>query len=86
LPLSGAEVFVAKLQRHNRLVLPKVVRWKHKIEAGELLRVSIELVESAFSREVFLAKVTVDGRITVPKLHLAIFRAISAKECCWPRF
>ena len=72
MPLKNFENFKTKLQRNNRLVVPKLLRWKYKIGAGELFRVSLKPVDAPVFgvKEEFFAKMSVDGRLTVPKLNI----------------
>jgi len=37
MPLTQQETFKAKLQRHNRLAIPTLLRWRYKMSPGELL-------------------------------------------------
>jgi len=72
MPLKNFETFKTKLQRNNRLVVPKLLRWKYKIDAGELFRVSLKPVDAKVygEKEEFFAKMSVDGRLTVPKINI----------------
>jgi bifunctional DNA-binding transcriptional regulator/antitoxin component of YhaV-PrlF toxin-antitoxin module len=73
MPLSTTETFKAKLQSHNRLVVPKILRWRHRIDAGEVLAVYVRVHESRnYKEEKFVAKMSVDGRLTVPKITMQI--------------
>ena len=67
LPLGGEESFHARVQKYNRVQIPVLVRWKHKLKIGEVLRVEIEELEEG-GEEDFYAKVLDGGRITIPKL------------------
>ena len=72
MPLKVVETSKTKLQRNNRLVVSKLVRWKYKTEAGELFRVSLKPVDAGVfgEKEEFFAKMSADGRLTVPKLNI----------------
>ena len=66
-PLTESERFPAKLQRRNRVQVPVMVRWRYRLEAGEVLRVGVRSPVS-FDSEVFYGRLIGGGRITVPKL------------------
>ena len=73
MPLTGIETYKTKLQKNNRLIIPRQIRWRHKIESGELLRVTISPQQSDFfQKEEFFAKTSTDIRLTVPKLTIQI--------------
>ena len=59
------EEFLARLQRGNRVQVPVLIRWKHRLDAGEVLRVR---VWRGHSGEYFYARLGKDGRFTVPKI------------------
>ena len=42
MPLTKQETFKAKLQRHNRIAVPTLLRWRYKMEPGELLKVTVK--------------------------------------------
>lgn len=67
MPLGRKESFPARLQRYNRVQIPTLVRWKHKLEPGEVLYVMVYNPES-YHDEKFYAKLLEGGRITLPKL------------------
>jgi bifunctional DNA-binding transcriptional regulator/antitoxin component of YhaV-PrlF toxin-antitoxin module len=81
MPLTQQETFKTKLQRHNRLAVPTLLRWQYKIEAGELLKVSLKpLNQEGYGEEEFLAKVAIDGRLTIPKLTMQILEQAEGKN------
>jgi hypothetical protein len=81
MPLTKQETFKAKLQRHNRLAIPTLLRWSHKMQPGELLKVTVKSLEpESYGEEEFLAKTAVDGRITVPKLTMKILERDEEKS------
>jgi len=65
MPLTEKVQFLARLQKLNRVQIPVEVRWRYKLEAGELLKVEVQSV-GGFVYEDFVAKLLGDGRITVP--------------------
>lgn len=81
MPLSQSETFKAKLQRHGRLAVPRLLRWRYKLEPGELFSVEVRIYGSEnFEHEAFLAKMASDGRITVPKLTMEILQKREEKD------
>jgi len=77
-PLIGEESFSARLQRYNRIQIPVLVRWKHKLEQGEVLYVRV-YNPSNYNKKEFYAKVLEGGRITVPKLLVELLE-IEARD------
>lgn len=67
LPLLHDEEFLARLQKNNRVQVPVLVRWKHKLEPGEVLDVYVRCPETAGSAR-FYANMSKDYRITIPKI------------------
>jgi bifunctional DNA-binding transcriptional regulator/antitoxin component of YhaV-PrlF toxin-antitoxin module len=81
MPLTKQETFKAKLQRHNRLAVPMLLRWRYKMEPGELLKVTVKLLEpESYGEEEFLAKTSTDGRLTIPKLTMKILERQEEKS------
>src|SRR5208337_3374903 len=81
MPLTKQETFKAKLQRHNRLAVPTLLRWRYKMEPGELLKVTVNPLEpESYVEEEFLAKTATDGRLTVPKLTMKILERDEEKS------
>ncbi len=64
--------FKARLQRRNQVQIPKLVRWRYKIEPCEILRVTVCCPSIWDSREEYLTRIGKDGRMTIPKLFLAL--------------
>jgi bifunctional DNA-binding transcriptional regulator/antitoxin component of YhaV-PrlF toxin-antitoxin module len=55
------------LQSENRVQLPTEVRQHFRLESGNFLRIKIQQANSHSTfREEFFAKLSTDGRITVP--------------------
>ncbi len=81
MPLTESITFKTKLQRHNRIVVPRHCRWRYKMEPGELLKVNIEPFNSeSYQEEEFLAKMASDGRLTIPKLTMEILKQREEKN------
>jgi len=65
MPITEKVSFLARLQKLNRLQIPVEVRWRYKLEKGEILKVKVNPVGSLES-ETFVARLLGDGRITIP--------------------
>jgi hypothetical protein len=50
-----------------RIQIPRLLRWKYKLDAGSVMRVQVTNTDSHDSQQ-FLAKMQQGGRITVPKI------------------
>jgi hypothetical protein len=76
LPLTEVVSFNALLQKGNRVQVPKLVRWQFKMEPTQVLRVTVKVEASHFTSasESFYARMSGDGRITVPLLTLALLQ------------
>lgn len=66
-PLSHREEFLARLQKGNRIQIPVLIRWKHKLESNEFLKVDACNTETVISRS-FYVKLSSDGRFVIPKI------------------
>ena len=67
MPVAETVEFLARLQRLNRVQIPVEVRWRYKLEPGELLKVLVQPVGGfSVSGEEFIARLLRDGRITIP--------------------
>ena len=73
MPLTEFITFKTKLERYNRIIVPRHSRWQYKIEPRELLKTNIRVFGSQnYEEETFLAKMNSDGRLTIPKLTMEI--------------
>jgi hypothetical protein len=66
----------AVLQKGNRFQVPKVLRWRFKMDTDQVLKVSVSAVEIIGARHVFYARMDRSGRITVPRLTRELVRGI----------
>ena len=73
MPLTGSVSFKVLLQKGNRVQVPKLVRWRFKLDSEQVLRVSVT-AESLYGWEKFFGRMDRSGRITVPKLTLKLLR------------
>jgi len=73
LPLTESVSFKAVLQRGNRIQIRRLFRWQYRMEPDQVLRVTVS-VAGSFGGEWFLARMTIDGRLTIPKLTLKLLQ------------
>jgi hypothetical protein len=71
--LTESVSFKAVLQRGSRVQVPWLFRWQYGMEANQVLKVNVR-IEGSFVDEWFLARMTKDGRLTVPKLTLKLLQ------------
>jgi hypothetical protein len=45
-PLTEAVSFKVRLQRGNRVQVPRPIRWRFKLETSQVLRVNVTLVDA----------------------------------------
>jgi len=69
-PLTERMDFKATLQKGNRVQLPKLVRWRFKLETSQILKVTVTAVNVFGGWETFYGKMDKSGRLTIPKLAL----------------
>jgi hypothetical protein len=73
LPLTERFSFKTRLQRGNRVQIPKYVRW-HKLEPTQILEVTVSILVAWRPLEIFLSRTSKDGRIVIPKLTITLFK------------
>ena len=66
MPKLDKIMFLAMVQAENRIQIPIEVRQTLKLEPGQILRTKIHSANNWFNSGEFFAKLSVDGRITVP--------------------
>jgi bifunctional DNA-binding transcriptional regulator/antitoxin component of YhaV-PrlF toxin-antitoxin module len=67
--MTGSKMikFLAVVQKEHRIQIPIEIRQHHKLEPKQTLRMGIQPLGRAFVSSVdFYARLSVDGRITVP--------------------
>ena len=74
-PLTQKVSFKTMLQKGNRVQVPRVVRWRFKMDTEQVLKVSVYAVNVWSGWEIFYARIGRDGRITVPKLQRELLRS-----------
>ncbi len=73
MPLTEKVAFTATLQKFNKVQIPKLIRWRFKLESDQALKVGVDFVGAHKGWQFFYTKARVDGRITIPKLVLSFF-------------
>jgi bifunctional DNA-binding transcriptional regulator/antitoxin component of YhaV-PrlF toxin-antitoxin module len=61
-------------QKGNRVQVPKVVRWRFKLESTQLLKVTVNVVGSFKGHQSFYGRMGKDGRITVPVIQRGLLK------------
>ena len=74
MPLTEKINFKTRLQRGNRLQIPRLIRWQFKLETDQVMKVSVSVVHLWGGRESFPSRMGKDGRVVVPKLILALLK------------
>ena len=73
MPLTEKVTFTAPLQNGNTIQIPKLVRWRFKMEVGQAIKVGVNFLELRKGWQFFYTKMRKDGRIAIPKLVLSLF-------------
>lgn len=68
MPLTEHVEFKTILQKGDRLQVPKLVRWKYKLESTQTLKVSVLATGVIGGWETFYGRMDKSGRITVPRM------------------
>ena len=69
--------FKAVVQKNRRIHIPVVVRWRFKLEPGEIFKVHLKLDHRY---EDFYGRMGTDGRLTVPKVTAKEFLESDERE------
>ncbi len=72
LPLTNSVTFKTRLQKQNRFTVPKLLRWKYKMEPTEVLKVTVHVIGSMCVSESYVTKMLKEGRIIIPKFTIAL--------------
>jgi len=65
LPLTQSVSFKAVIQKNRRIHIPVMIRWRFKLEPGEIFKVHLKLDHRY---EMLYGRMGTDGRLTVPKV------------------
>ena len=74
LPLAEKVVFCAMLQRGNRVQIPRLIRWRFKLEQWQILKVTVHCLNLWSFHQTFYARMGKDGRVVIPKLVIALMK------------
>ncbi len=70
MPLTSKVDFETRLEKGNRLQIPKIILWQFKIEQNQVLSVRVSSKRLWAGSKHFYAKMDKQGRILIPKLTL----------------
>jgi bifunctional DNA-binding transcriptional regulator/antitoxin component of YhaV-PrlF toxin-antitoxin module len=73
LPLSESVTFKAVLERGGRVQVPRLLRWRYRMEPDQVLMVQVSCAEF-FGSERFVGRMRKDGRLTIPRLTLKLLK------------
>ena len=73
MPLTERVSFTAVLSSASTVQVPKLIRWRFKMEGGQALKVGVSFLDVHRGWQFFYGKMRKDGRICVPKLILRLF-------------
>ena len=74
MPLTQKVNFKTKFQKGNRVQIPKLVRWRFKLETDQILKVTVSVFGVWGTPESYLSRMGKDGRILIPKLMLTLLK------------
>lgn len=72
MPLTEQVSFKAVLQKGNHVQVPKLIRWRFKLEPEQVLKVTVKT--AVYETEEFYSRLSGDGRLAVPKLTLKLLQ------------
>ncbi len=65
--MTYQEDFIANLQKNGRVQVPVLIRWKNKLDAGEIQYIRARNPEGGYN-EIFHTRLSRDGCFTIPKI------------------
>lgn len=71
--LTEKVTFTTALQTTNRVQIPRLIRWRFKMDCEQALKVGVNFTDLHRGWQFFYAKMRKDGRITIPRLVLTLF-------------
>jgi bifunctional DNA-binding transcriptional regulator/antitoxin component of YhaV-PrlF toxin-antitoxin module len=74
LPLTERVNFKTRLQKENRLQIPRVIRHRFKIEPDQTLKVYVNVPTVWNSCYEFLSRMNKSGRVVVPKPVIVLIK------------
>lgn len=66
--LPGSVSFNARVKRYDRVQIPVLIRSEYKLESDQVLEVELHFSGDFYKSESFHARMSNDGRLTIPKL------------------
>ena len=54
--------------------VPKYVRWHYKLEPTQILEVTVSVLGVWRPPQIFLSRISKDGRILIPKVMIELFK------------
>jgi bifunctional DNA-binding transcriptional regulator/antitoxin component of YhaV-PrlF toxin-antitoxin module len=84
MPLTESVSFTTTLESQNKIQIPKLIRWRFKIESDQALKVGVYFLGAPTGMQVFYTKMRKDGRITVPKFVLSLMQGEEGKSASSP--
>jgi len=74
MPLTRKVTFRSKLQKGERVQVPKMIRWEFKVEPSQFLKVGFTLPDKFKGWQFFYARMEKAGRIYIPNEILSIWQ------------
>ena len=84
MPLTEKVFFTTTLQTLSKIQIPKLIRWRFKIEGDQPLKVGVNFLGRHMGWQFFYTKMRNDGRITIPKLVLSLMHEEEGKSAGSP--
>ena len=72
MPLASKVNFETRLEKGNRIQIPKIIQWQFKMEQNQVVRVRVSSKHLWAGSKQFYAKMDKQGRILIPKLTLSM--------------
>ena len=74
MPLTERVSFKTRLQKGNRVQVPKYVRLHYKLETTQILEVTVSVLGAWHPPQIFLSRISKDARIVIPKLTISLLK------------
>jgi bifunctional DNA-binding transcriptional regulator/antitoxin component of YhaV-PrlF toxin-antitoxin module len=72
--LTERVCFKTVFQKGNRVQVPKLVRWRFKLDSKQMLEVTLKVVGSFKGHQSFYCRMGKDGRINVPAIQRELLK------------
>ncbi len=73
MPLTEKVNFTAKLQTSNLVQIPKLIRWRFKMDSEQALKIGVNFMGMHKGWQFFYSKMRKDGRLTIPEMVMCFF-------------